>query len=623
MRLLGFAALLLALLWGPPALAQDPNRILEVRVSHIIVPQTRSWRLTSAAQPIRIEGVKAHVQILEQAATTTLDIALRNPSPRLAEAVLLLPVPDGAAVHGFDFQGQAAEPTAQLMRKEEARRLYRSIVARTRDPALLEFAGMGLVRSSVFPVPPNGTQRVRLSYNHLLQADQNRIDYILPRSEALEVNIPWEVVVDIKAKTPVATVYSPSHELALKRHAPRHLTLRVKEEGRMQPGAFRLSYLLERNGLSASLFAYPDPKIGGGYFLLLAGLPRQSADERRHVRREVTLVIDRSGSMAGGAMDQVRAAAQQVIEGLQDGETFNIIDYSNSVELFAAKPVLRTGESVARARAYLQALRPMGGTNIHDALVEALRQEPAPGMLPIVLFLTDGLPTIGRTSEVEIRSLVEKGNPLRRRIFTFGVGHDVNVPLLDRIAELSRAAPTYVLPEEDVEVKVAQVFRRLYGPVLADGRIETLDPEGRVTTQAVRELIPAALPDLFEGDQLVLLGQYRGSQPLTFRLNGSYLGKPRTFQFQFDLGSATTRNAFVPRLWASRRIAYLVDQIRQAGALSGTRPAVVGESVLDDPRLRELVQEILRLSTEFGILSEYTAFLATEGTGLTDWQKLN
>jgi Ca-activated chloride channel family protein len=160
-------------------------------------------------------------------------------------------------------------------------------------------------------------------------------------------------------------------------------------------------------------------------------------------------------------------------------------------------------------------------------------------------------------------------------------------------------------------------------PVLAYGKLGTLDPEGNVTTQAVRELIPATVPDLFEGDQLVLLGQYRGQNPLTFRLQGSYLGKSRTFQFQFDLKNATTRNAFVPRLWASRRIAYLVDQIRQAGALTGTRPAVVGESVLDDPRLRELVQEILRLSTEFGILSEYTAFLATEGTSLTDWQKLN
>jgi Ca-activated chloride channel family protein len=276
-----------------------------------------------------------------------------------------------------------------------------------------------------------------------------------------------------------------------------------------------------------------------------------------------------------------------------------------------------------KARAYLQSLRPNGGTNIHDALVEALRQESRPGMLPLVLFLTDGLPTIGQTSEVAIREAVAKGNAAGRRIFTLGVGADVNVPLLDRVAEVSGGAPTYVLPNEDVEVKIAQVFRQLYGPVLADGSLQTLDRSGNVTTVAVRELIPGDVPDLFEGDQFVLLGQYRGHDPLTFRLRGTYLGKPREFRFHFELKSATTRNAFVPRLWASRRIAFLIDQIRQAGAFEGERPAIAGESLLNDPRYRELVQEILRLSTEFGILSEYTSFLATEGTDLSDWDKLN
>lgn len=616
-------ALAIVLVAGHGARAQDGDLLRGA--AQVVIPQRRAFHTfnVSAPQPIRITKVRARVQILEQAATTTLEVSLENPAPRRAEAMLLLPVPDGAAVHSFLFEGASAEPTAQLLPKDEARRIYADIVRRLRDPALLEFAGYNLIRSSVFPVPAHGTQRVRLTYHHLLPVVGGRVDYVLPRSESLEVQAPWEVTVDIQAKAPIATVYSPSHEVLTKRDTPRHVVVRARDGAGRAPGPFRLSYLLERKGVAASLFAYPDPTIGGGYFLLLAGLPPHVKEATQRVKREVTLVIDRSGSMAGPKLDQVRAAALQVIEGLADGEAFNIIDYSTTVAMMAPAPVVKGRETVLKARAYLANLRPMGGTNIHDALIEALRQESHEGMLPIVLFLTDGLPTIGQTSEVAIRELAVKGNPRGRRVFTFGVGHDVNAPLLDRIADSTRAAPTYVLPGEDVELKVAQVFKRLYGPVLAAPKLANVGADGAVVTDVVREVIPAALPDLFEGDQLVLLGQYRGKGPLRFRLDGQYLGAPRTFRLEFTVDQATTRNAFVPRLWASRRIAFLVDQLRQAGAAHPGRPARVGETILENPRYRELVDEIVRLSTEFGILSEYTAFLAKEGTDLSDWLMLN
>src|SRR6516225_8080343 len=155
-----------------------------------------------------------------------------------------------------------------------------------------------------------------------------------------------------------------------------------------------------------------------------------------------------------------------------------------------------------------------GGTNIHDALLEALRQPPAPGALPIVLFMTDGLPTVGQTSEAAIRELALKGNPHQRRVFTFGVGVDVNTPLLEKVAYESRATTTFVLPGEDVEVKVAGVFQRLKGPMLADPTLTIGETNAR---RRARELIPGRIPDLFEGDQIVVLGQYVGDQPLEFK----------------------------------------------------------------------------------------------------------
>lgn len=598
-------------------------------VSHVVLPQTRAFALERGRDPIVIERIEARVEIVEQAAVTTLEITVQNPSPRPAEAVLLLPVPDGAAVHSFLFEGSSREPTARLLPRDEARRTYDAIVAQIKDPALLEFAGWNLIRSSVFPVPAHGTQRVRLSYDHVLTAEHGRVDYVLPRSESLTVEVPWSIRADIRSRSPISLVYSPSHELVTSLREPRHVSLHVHERNASDPGAFRFSYLLEQGQLSASLIAYPDPHSDssgrGGYFLLMAGLPCALGAldaQAPRVRREVTLVIDRSGSMAGPKIEQARTAALQVIEALEFGEDFNIIDYSTQVALFAPRPVTKDERTLLAAREYIANLRAIGGTNISDALVEALQPKPRAGVLPIVLFLTDGLPTVGQTSELAIRELVEGGNPHARRIFSFGVGNDVNVPLLDRIADLTRAKSTYVLPRENVELAVARVFSRLSGPVLSDLELETLDASGTTTTRVVRDLLPARLPDLFAGDQMVVLGRYVGSEPIDFRLTGNLRGARSTFAFRFGLDSASTRNAFVPRLWATRRIALLVDEVRQAGAEFAGSPAEIGCSPFTDPHFKELADEILELSTRFGVLSEYTAFLATEGTNLGDWEGL-
>jgi len=110
------------------------------------------------------------------------------------------------------------------------------------------------------------------------------------------------------------------------------------------------------------------------------------------------------------------------------------------------------------------------------------------------------------------------------------------------------------------------------------------------------------------------LGQYVGTKPITFRISGNYRGKKRKFKFTFKFDKANVQNGFVPRLWASRKIGQMIDAIRQMGADTAVSK--------NDPKVKELVDEIVRLSTEFGILTEYTAFLAREGTDLGDRRRL-
>ncbi len=556
----------------------------------------------------------AGVEISEQVGTTTLDISLTNTARSRLEAQVLLPVPEGVVLRGFSFQGSALEPKAELLSKEDARRTYETIVARVRDPALLEFLGCNLIRSSVFPVPPLSGQKLRVVYEQLLSRDGDRVDFTLPRTESVEYRVPWRIGVRLQSKSPMGAIYSPTHRIETLRQGQTRATVRLISAASTEPGPFRLCYLLQRAGMSASLLAYPDTTIGGGYFLLLGGAPARPAGAPV-MKREVVLALDRSGSMAGEKLEQVRAAALQVLEGLEDGETFNLIVFNEAVESFAPEPVEKNSETMRSSRQFIRRLRARGGTNLHDALQEAFRPRPAHGSLPVVLFLTDGMPTVGQTSEKAIYRLATQGNPHRRRVFTFGVGVDVNAPLLDKLALETRAASTFVLPKEDIEVAVAQVFKRLSGPALAEPALEVQDSNGKPALDRVHDLLPARLPDLFEGEQFVVFGQYRGEEPLAFELQGHYGGRERTFRFRFELSKATTRNAFVPRLWASRKIAVLTDAIRELGADATADPA--GTIRGKDAPMKELVEEIVGLSKQFGILSEYTAFFAAEGTDLT------
>ncbi len=594
----------------------------------IIVPQGRTVVIHPRPhhippQSIQLTAVNTQVAINDQVASTTMVMSVFNPGGAQQEAQVLIPVPEGCTVRSFQLDSLGSEPNAKILPRDEARRIYNSIVQRSRDPGLLEFAGYSVIRSSVFPVAPGATQTVRVTYDHLLNAETgksgDRVDFMLPRTESLAATgVNWSVSVDINAKRPISTVYSPSHELMVDRINEKHVTVKTIGTAGNQPGSFRLSYLLQPTDgeVSATVMLYPDPEINegkGGYFLLLTGLPAKNPDAEKQLKREVTIVMDRSGSMRGPKIEQAREAALQVVEGLKPGESFNIIDFSDSIASFADKPVIKNEETIAKARAYIKSIQPNGGTNIHDALMEALNAAPTEGMLPVVLFLTDGLPTVGQTSEAAIRDAARKINTSERRVFTFGVGFDVNAPLLTGLARNTRATSTFVLPEENVEVKVGQVFRRLSGPVLAAPKL-TAVVKGEGMTRPIREVQPSALNDQFEGDQMVILGQYLDSSAEKLVVEGNYLGKDRRFEFNFDASKATTRNAYVPRLWASRKIASLIEEIRASGADNGL-PTVDGSN----PAKKELVDEIVRLSTKWGILTEYTAFLALEpGTVTAD-----
>lgn len=160
------------------ALAQSSGAASAVE----IVPQARRW-IAPQSNLAHLSAVDVKVEIAGQIASTTLELSLTNPTGTPQEAEVMLPVPDGVSIRSLQFDGVGTEPTAKLLPREEARRIYDSITRRRKDPALLEFAGYGMIRTSAFPIPANATLKARITYEQLLTSDNGRIEYFLPRSE--------------------------------------------------------------------------------------------------------------------------------------------------------------------------------------------------------------------------------------------------------------------------------------------------------------------------------------------------------------------------------------------------------------------------------------------------------
>jgi Ca-activated chloride channel family protein len=595
--LAGSAGLAAALPASVPQPATEPAPHPARPDVRIIVPQ----RGRAVASVCHVSGVDAEARIAGAVATTTLKMTVANPGRQRAEARIVLPVPAGAAIRTFGIDGLGDEPTAELLPRDEATRRYREIVSRMTDPGLLEFVGTDLIQSSVFPVEPGAERVVTVVYEHAMPSHMGRVEYVLPRSASMDAAAGWSLTVEVEPGDGLGPVFSPTHPVVTKDLGDKGVRITVPSMD--EPGPFRLYAANGPDAGSATCLLYPD-QAGGGYFVFIGDAPEPAATEP--MPRELTIVLDRSGSMNGDKILQARESARQLVSGLRPGERFNIIDYADDIRAFAPGPVEKSDATLKDALAYIDAIRARGGTNLHDALVESLRGPLAQGHLGVVLFLTDGLPTTGVTAEPAIREAAVKHNSAERRVFTFGLGLDVNAPLLDAIAADTRAESTFVLPREDVELKVSQVFDKLDGPVIVSPVFTTHATDGTPVEQRVNPTIsyvhPESLGDVFRGSRVMIVGRYGDTGPLTLRVAPEG-GDGPAIEAMLDPSEATARHGFVPRLWAQRRIDALLTTIR-ADAADGSEPNT------------ELVDEVVRLSLEHGIMTEYTAFLAAEDVSL-------
>ena len=541
--------------------------------------------------PLEVSSVKVNSRITDQVAVTAVDQEFYNPNPARLEGTFVFPVPKGAHLDKFTMEIDGKQVEAELLSADKGRRLYEDIVRKLRDPALLEYADRDLFKVRIFPIEPHSKKRITLSYTQLLKLDAGLVDYVLPMSAEKFSRAPLKnlsVKVELETRNPLKTIYSPTHAVEIRRNGTNRATVGYEASDAKPDLDFALFFAAEKDELGVRLLTH---KVAGkdGYFLLLAS-PGVDAKERQVIPKDVVFVLDTSGSMAGPKIEQAKKALLFCVENLNDGDRFEILRFSTEVEPLFDQLAGATAENRQRARAFVKDLRAAGGTAIDDALRKALGLQGGQRPL-VVIFLTDGQPTIGTTDENQIVDNVKKEDDGHTRIFCFGIGTDVNTHLLDRITEQTRAFSQYVLPEEDIEVKVSSFFAKIKEPVLANPTLK-FTRDIRVT-----KLYPSPLPDLFKGEQLVLVGRYSGSGDSAAVIEGSLNGATRKFSYDVNFSDATSENDFIPRLWATRRVGYLLDEIRLHGENAEVR------------------DEVTELARTFGIVTPYTAYLILEDEG--------
>ena len=584
---------------------------------NVIVPQSRSYGFSRSNEPvIRIAGIKADIEISDDlTAQTTLIINLENMSTTEQFAELLIPIPDDIIQWDMHVGQEAAPIIAQVLTRAQATLLLGQMVVDVNDPALMEFIDTSLIRSDSFSIAAGAASIVSLTYKQVLQINGNRVDYLLPRTEWVLYGIPWEITVRINAGQTLSAIYSPSHKLDINRDGGDSVTVTTVNESSTMAGPFRLYYLLEEaQGFTCSVLSYPASEFDGGYFLFLAGLPTELVRDDNDIKRELTLVLDRSGSMRGVKIEQVKQAARLVISGLADGEAFNLITYNADINTFNDEPLIKNQSTVQAALNYLDTITATGNTNLYGALETALLQEPTEGFLPVILFLTDGLPTTGERREVQIRDLVLSSNPYYRRVFTLGVGYDLNAPLLDGLAEYSLGQSIFVRPEDDVEAAILDVFSTISQPLFTDLTIHSVSAEGIPGTRRAYNVLPFNIADQFQADQLVLIGEYLGQEPFLFEIRGNYRNQVQSFFCPVDPQDASLEHGFVPRLWSSRCAAQVINEIRQMGA----DPQLTKYN----QRLWDLSVAMVNISLAYGILTEYTAYFGDGSVELLNYSDL-
>jgi Ca-activated chloride channel family protein len=554
----------------------EPAPLPEPRTT---VPRPAPERVVRIATNIRatIEGRVARIEVEEQ---------FRNDGMRIAEGTYHYPLAGEAVFQSLSLWMGETEMRGELMDAARARGIYEEIVRRRRDPALVTLAGHQLLRAQVFPIQPGETRKVVLRFTQVLdkQGDALRWRYALGPDERGAVRP--DIRVTLREPAQFGRPFSPTHSVQVSGRDDSAVAITDASLGDVE-----LFLPLRSTAAGLSVVSHA-PGNEDGYFLLFVTPPEMSESAR--IGRDLTLVVDVSGSMSGPKIEQAKAAMLQVLGTLTSRDRFRLISFASGVRSFREGYTAADAAALDAARVWTSALVADGGTNIEGALRQALQRDDGgrarEGNLDVLVFLTDGVPSVGEQQPEKLAALAAQCAGTTR-VFTVGIGTDVNTYLLERLAQDGRGTADFVPPNGNVEVAVGSLARKLRAPALVDLRL--VSSPARIVS-----LEPVHLPDLFAGQELIVLGRYSGSGTGPLVIEGKRDGQTVRVSTPVQFAARDADHEYVSTLWAARRIGALTRTMR----LEGTTPA--------------RIEEIRALALRHGIVTEYTAYLVQEPAGV-------
>ncbi|MDO5310001.1 MAG: VIT domain-containing protein [Planctomycetia bacterium] len=542
----------------------------------------------------------------DSVAQVNVSQTFKNEGSTTIEASFIFPLPYDGAIDSMTLMVDGKEYAAKLLDKEQARKQYEDIVRKNRDPALLEWIGTGMFQSSVFPIPAGESRTVTISYTQLLRHNNGLTEFIFPLSCARYTSKPiakLKIEAIIKSDVAIKNVYSPTYNLKVERNGANNVVASVDLQNQVPTNDFKLFFDQNPDDLSAKIQSYRPDEKEDGYFLLLA-TPKIIEDEHASIPKTVVFALDVSGSMSGQKIAQARDSLAFVLERLHDNDKFNIVLFDSDIVSYKDELQVSTPETRADAINYVKSVRSGGMTNIEGALKTSfahIDKDESTGP-KYLIFLSDGDATTGVTDEMQLAKIARNFNKKNTRVFTFGVGYDVNSRLLDRFVRDGRGQGEYVEPNENIEERVAALYNHIESPIFTEVQFDFIQPENSDAKYFVNQVYPSERIDLYSGEQLVVVGRYSTPGKVQIKARGKVGEKDCEYLFEGDFTNASIDSsyAFIERLWAGRRVGEIIDLLD----LNGMN--------------KELLDELLELAKKHGILTPYTSFLADDSVALND-----
>lgn len=543
---------------------------------------------TDPEHPLKISHTRFELNIKNQVVSALLKQLFVNQHDKESEATFIQRLPEGAAVSAFSFWSEGKRISSQVKEKKQAEADYETAKRLGSSASLLSQYTRDRFSMKVANLGAHKSRRTELKYEGLLPYKKGIISLSVPLTAPDTLNISVEqfsLTIDIRDTKKITSVKSLSIPVAIKRIDDHHWQVSLTQKS-LPKRDLELTYEVRSKNIGLSFLSHR-PSGQDGYYMLLAS-PQELVTSNDIVKKDVVFVFDASGSMQGEKMKQAKDALKRCLYFMNVGDRFGIIAFSDNFNPLSKTLLPLDQKHQKEALTFIDKLNATGGTNIDLALREGLKVLNNSTMKKrpkVIVFLTDGVATVGEQNSDIILSSVHRANPNRSRIFTFGVGDYLNRSFLERLSHKERGAVSFVKEGAELESAVTEFYSKISRPVLSDLNIDF----GEVLTAMT---YPSVMPDLYHGSQLVLIGRYRKNGKMNVKLSGTLNGKIKSFNFVANFPEENNENAFVARLWARKRISYLLSQMRMHGEND------------------EAKAEIIRLAKAHHLTTRYTSLVA-------------